>query len=208
MKKYLFPAISVVWLLVLTIFIILSNLKSSPNEYSRDVYIHRLESKFSAAREELATAVEDYIKMVAPNAILSPLNLIDLCAKYNVDLVFVLAQGHVESHFGTKGTARRTNSVFNVGAFDGHSARRQIKNGYGYSHPDHSVEPYLQLLTTNYLENNSEFGLLENFVDAKGKRYASNPQYEKLLQEKYRQIEEFLGEKYSKYCMYKVQLGY
>ena len=130
-----------------------------------------------------------------------------MTSQYNVDLVFVLAQEHVESHFGTKGTARRTNSVFNVGAFDGHSARRQIKNGYGYKHPDHSVEPYLKLLTNNYLDGKTEFDLLESFVNAEGQRYASNPKYEKLMQEKYAQVEKYIGEAYYKYRMYKLQTG-
>ena len=207
MKKYLFPAIIAVWLLVLTIFIVITTIESPTKKHTRDVHMHRLESKFSASREELAIVIEDYIKSAAPTAILDPLNLIDLCSKYNVDLVFVLAQGHVESHFGTRGTARCTNSVFNVGAFDGHSARRQIKNGYGYKHPDHSVEPYLKLLTNNYLNDKTEFDLLESFVNAEGQRYASNPKYEKLMQEKYTQVEKHIGEAYYKYRMYKLQIG-
>ena len=209
MKKYLFPTIIAVWLLVLTIFIVIFTVGNPTKRYTRDVHMHRLESKFNAAREDLAIAVEDYIKTAAPTAILSPLNLIDLTSKYNIDLVFVLAQGHVESHFGTKGTAKRTNSVFNVGAFDGHSAHRQIKNGYGYKHPDDSVKPYLLLLRRKYLyPNKTEFDLLESFVDSEGQRYASNTQYEKLMQEKYIQVEKRIGEAYYKYRMYKLQLGH
>lgn len=206
MKKHLFSAIIAVWLLVLTICIIFSSIKPEAESYSRDVYMHRLESKFNAAREDLAIVIDEYIKTVAPNAVLDPLNLIDLSSKYNVDLIFILAQGHVESHFGTKGTASRTNSVFNVGAFDGHSAKKQIKNGYGYKHPDHSVEPYLKLLTSNYLVEKTEFELLENFVDINAQRYATNTQYESMLQEKYSNIEKCIGEAYSKYKMYKLQL--
>ena len=59
----------------------------------------------------------------------------------------------VESHYATKGTAKKTNSVFNVGAYDGHSARKQIKNGFGYDNPNDSIEPYLILITSNYLVN-------------------------------------------------------
>ena len=208
MKKHLFSAIIAVWLLVLTIFIVTFTVENPSKKYTRDIHMHRLESKFNASREELATVVEEYIKTNAPTAILNPLNLIDLTSQYNVDLVFVLAQGHAESHFGTKGTARRTNSVFNVGAFDGHSARKQIKNGYGYKHPDHSVEPYLKLLTNNYLDGKTEFDLLENFVNSEGQRYASNPKYEKLMQEKYAQVEKYIGEAYYKYRMYKLQTGH
>ena len=40
--------------------------------------------------------------------------LIDVCQKYGLSIKFVLAQGQLESHFGTKGLARKTNSIFNV----------------------------------------------------------------------------------------------
>ena len=108
-------------------------------EHTRDTYIHRLESKFDAAREALAIEIDKYIETVAPTADIDALNLIDLCSEYNVDIRLALAQAHVESHFGTKGTATRTNSIFNVGAYDGYSAAKQIKNGYGYKHPDYSL---------------------------------------------------------------------
>ena len=73
--------------------------------HTRDVYVERLESKFDASREELAIEIDKYIDSVAPNADIAALNLIDLCTKYNVDIRLPLVQGHIESHFGTKGTA-------------------------------------------------------------------------------------------------------
>lgn len=179
-------------------------------KYTRDVYIHRLESKYDASREALAEEIDKYIDSVAPTADLDALNLIDLSSKYNVDLRLILAQGHVESHFGTKGTAARTNSVFNVGAFDGHSASMQIKNGYGYRHPDFSVEPYLKLLTSRYLvEGKSEEDLLESFVDKNGSRYASSKNYENALKSRWKEIDSVtnITEKYSIYKKYKLKLG-
>ena len=168
--------------------------------HCRDAYVHRLESKYDAAREALAVEVDKYINAVAPNADIDALNLIDLCGEYNVDLRLVLAQGHVESHFGTKGTAARTNSVFNVGAYDGYSAAKQIKNGYGYKHPDYSVEPYLKLLTTKYLvEGKTEEDLLENFVDVNGHRYASCTTYESMLKSKWNKMDTNLIESYNVY---------
>ena len=208
MKKHIFSIITAIWLLVLTIFIVMFTVESPTHRHTRDVYIERIESKFNASREELATVVEDYIKTTAPSSILDPLNLIDLCAKYNIDLRFVLAQGHIESHFGTKGTARKTNSVFNVGAYDGHSAKRQIKNGFGFKHPDYSVEPYLKLLVKDYLVNKTEWDLMDNFVNTNGERYASNLKYEKLIQDKFTLIDKSIGEVYNKFLMYKLQLGY
>ena len=179
-------------------------------EYTRDAYIHRLESKFDASKEELAIEIDDYISSIAPNSNLTALNLIELSSKYNVDLRLILVQGHVESHFGTKGTAAKTNSVFNVGAFDGHSASMQIKNGYGYRHPDFSVEPYLKLLTSRYLvEGKSEEDLLESFVDKNGSRYASSKNYENMLKARWREIDSLtnITEKYSIYKKYKIKLG-
>lgn len=208
MKKHIFSIIIALWLLVLTIFIVIFTVESPNRKYTRDVYINRLESKFNASREELATVVEDYIKTAAPSSVLDPLNLIDLSAKYNIDLRFVLAQGHVESHFGTKGTAKKTNSVFNVGAYDGHSARRQIKNGFGFRHPDHSVEPYLKLLVKDYLVDKTEYDLMDSFTNKDGERYASNLKYEKLMQDKFALVDKSIGEAYNKFLMYKLQLGY
>lgn len=178
--------------------------------HCRDAYVNRLESKYDAAREALAIEVDKYINTVAPNADIDALNLIDLCGEYNVDLRLALAQGHVESHFGTKGTAARTNSIFNVGAYDGYSAERQIKNGYGYKHPDYSVEPYLRLLTTKYLvEGKTEEDLLDNFVDMNGHRYASCTTYESMLKSKWDKMDSIanITEAYGVYKKYKLKLG-
>lgn len=178
--------------------------------HCRDAYVHRLESKYDAAREALAIEVDKYINTVAPNADIDALNLIDLCGEYNVDLRLALVQGHVESHFGTKGTAARTNSIFNVGAYDGYSAAKQIKNGYGYKHPDYSVEPYLKLLTTKYLvDGKTEEDLLENFVDIHGHRYASCTTYESMLKSKWDKMDSIanISEAYGTYKKYKLKLG-
>lgn len=178
--------------------------------YIRDVYIHRLESKFDASREVLAVEVDKYIKTVAPTSVVDALNLIDLCSKYNVDLRLVIVQGHLESHFATKGTAARTYSIFNVGAFDGHSADKQKRNGYGYKHPDYSVEPYLKLLVKDYLiDGKTELDLLHKFVNKDGKRYASSTTYESMLKDRWDKIDEIanITETYNIYKMYKLQLG-
>lgn len=179
-------------------------------EHTRDVYVHRLESKFDASREALAVEVDKYIKTVAPTSVVDALNLIDLCAEYNVDLRLALVQGHLESHFATKGTAARTYSIFNVGAFDGHSAEKQKKNGYGYKHPDYSVEPYLKLLTTDYLvDGKTELDLLNKFVNKNGKRYASSTTYETMLKDRWDKIDEVanITQAYEIYKMYKLMLG-
>ena len=178
--------------------------------HARDSYVGRLESKFDAAREALAVEVDKYISTVAPTADIDALNLIDLCAEYNVDIRFAIAQAHVESHFGTKGTAARTNSIFNVGAYDGYSAAKQIKNGYGYKHPDYSVEPYLKLITTRYLiDGKTEDDLLDNYVDVNGNRYASCTTYESMLKSKIDKMDSIadISSTYELYKKYKLKLG-
>lgn len=194
----------------LTGYIINTTKPSIEYEHTRDVYVHRLESKFDASREALAVEVDKYIKTVAPTSVVDALNLIDLCAEYNVDLRLALVQGHLESHFATKGTAARTYSIFNVGAFDGHSVEKQKKNGYGYKHPDYSVEPYLKLLTTDYLvDGKTELDLLNKFVNKNGKRYASSTTYETMLKDRWDKIDEVanITQAYEIYKMYKLMLG-
>lgn len=179
-------------------------------DHARDAYVGRLESKFDAAREALAVEVDKYINTIAPNADIDALNLIDLCSEYNVDIRFAIAQAHVESHFGTKGTAARTNSIFNVGAYDGYSAAKQIKNGYGYKHPDYSIEPYLKLITTRYLiDGKTEDDLLDNYVDLNGNRYASCTTYESMLKSKIDKMDSIadISAKYEIYKKYKLKLG-
>ena len=145
--------------------------------------------EFLNARNAFAAEVHDYITGVAPSAEINPYILIDLCTEYNVDVAFVLAQGQIESHFATKGTARRTNSIFNVGAYDGHSANRQCRNGFGFEDPNDSIEPYLMLLTSDYLVNGKTINdLMKNYVNKLGMRYASNLKYESQLRSVYNRI--------------------
>lgn len=137
----------------------------------------------------LINEVDTYIDKISPSSKLDGKTIVDMCIKYNIDIMFVLAQGQIESHFGTTGTARKTNSVFNVGAFDGHSAARQTKNGYAFEHPNDSVEPYLILLTNNYLVNDKNTNdLMYNYVNKYNQRYASDKNYEIMLRSVYNKI--------------------
>ena len=145
--------------------------------------------EYIEARNQLAIEVDNYITSVAPKANIDPFLMIDLCAEYDVDIRFVLAQGQIESHFATKGTAARTLSIFNVGAYDGHSAARQRRNGFGFSDPNESIEPYLILITNEYMVNGkTESDLMKNYVNGLGMRYASNPKYESMLRSVYKRI--------------------
>ena len=146
-------------------------------------------NEFNAARDKFADEVNKYIKRIAPTSKVDPYILIDLCTKYNIDVAFVLAQGQIESHYATAGTAKRTKSIFNVGAYDGYSAAKQCKNGFGFSNPNDSIEPYLILLTKNYLVNGKTINdLMNRYVNKFGMRYASNPSYESQLRSVYNKI--------------------
>lgn len=149
--------------------------------------IKEYELKYWDTKAQLVDEVQNYINIVAPTSDLRACALVDACEKYNIEVKFVLAQGEIESCFGTKGLAAKTNSVWNVGAYDGHSYFK-IKNVYKYSHPNESIEPYLKLLNEKYLTSETEAGLLKRFVDHNGNRFASDKNYEEKLNYKYKYI--------------------
>lgn len=142
-----------------------------------------------SVKTQLINEVDTYINTIAPSSKLDGEIVVDKCCEYNVDIAFVLAQGQIESHFGTRGTASKTNSVFNVGAYDGYSASKQRANGFGFFHPNESVEPYLILLTNNYLVNGKTINdLMYVYVNHLGMRYASDTRYEYMLRSVYNKI--------------------
>ena len=145
------------------------------------------ELKYWETKAQLVDEVQNYINTVAPTSNLRACILVDACEKYNIEVKFALAQGEIESHFGTKGLASKTNSVWNVGAYDNHFYSK-IMGTYKYSHPNESIEPYLKLLYEKYLTNEVEEGLLRNFVDHNGNRFASDKNYEERLKYKYKYI--------------------
>ena len=161
---------------------ILHHFFPSKSDYTYEVYRSRIELHYQGAKDALVTTVDKYIDSIAPNSCVNGIKLVELCDEYNVDIRLALAQAHLESHFGTLGIAAKTNSIFNVMAYDGRSADDMNKKAHGYSHPDHSIEPYLILLNNRYLVGNkTEKDLLHKFVDKDNKRYASNTNYEDQL---------------------------
>lgn len=127
---------------------------------------------------ELVKEVKAYIDSVAPTSALNGYAIVDNAEKYDLDIKFVLAQGQIESHFGTTGMAAKTNSVFNVGAFD-NMACEEINGRYKYKHPDHSIEPYMRLLYNDYIGGKkTELDLMAKYVNKNGQRYSSNMNYE------------------------------
>lgn len=157
------------------------NFSHKPINYIEYADLKQAELKYWESKSHLVDEVSNYIYKVAPTSNLSGVILVDECEKFGVDVKFVLAQGELESHFGTKGLGAKTNSVWNVGAFDSLSYS-EIHKKHVFSNPNASIEKYLELITTNYLYGNkTEVNLLSNFVDKNGRRYASSPSYETSL---------------------------
>ena len=149
--------------------------------------IMEAELKYWETKANLVKEVQNYIDSVAPTSNLRAYAIVDECERFNIDLVFVLTQGEIESHFGTKGLGSKLNNVFNIGVFDGLSADK-INKQYKFDYPNQSIEPYLELLNERYLVNKVEADLMNKYVDVNGKRYDSNPDYENMFKTKYNYI--------------------
>lgn len=168
-------------------------------------YMRELHTSYQGVKSDLVDAAQHYIDSVAPNSGLRALILVENCEKYGISVSFTLAQGEVESHFGTKGLAYRTNSIWNVGAYDGHSV---VDISYKYDNPNDSVVPYLELLTNNYLQGKTVEDLLESYVDINGNRYASDKYYESKLKStlKYIQDHSAIDELQERLNYYRIRL--
>lgn len=184
-KGYLITAIiAIACSTILAIGVHNSNLKYM-KDYSYEVYRDRMELHYEGVKDALVEAVDHYIDSIAPGSCLNGIRVVEICNEYEFDIMFALAQGQLESHFGTEGIAAKTNMVWNVGAFDNKSAEDIIKDknkNTAPSHPDKSIEPYIKLLYSTYLvDGKTEKDMFINYVDKNGKRYASNPNYERSL---------------------------
>ena len=137
----------------------------------------------------LANEVDNYIAQASGNSsALDGIVVVDNCIDNDIDICFVLAQGEQESHFGTQGIARKTNSVFNVFAYDGHDYNKINRNGK-YEHPNDCVAPYIALLKRDYLvDGKTEYDMLNKYINKNGARYASAETYEQSLADKIAKI--------------------
>lgn len=160
--------------------------KSESGEYDTATeYMKELHVKYQGVKSDLVDATQNYIDSIAPNSNLRALILVEKCEKYKIPISFVLAQGELESKFGTTGLAYRTNSIWNVGAYDNYGLEN-IK--FKYKNPNDSVEPYLYLLNSNYLNGKTIEDLFDSFTDINGNRYATDKYYESKLKTIYTHI--------------------
>ena len=129
-------------------------------------------------KTELINEVDSYIERYAKKSKMSADNIVELALKYDYDISLMLAQFHLESHFASFGIAYKTNNVANVGNMDDGTML------YKFKHPDDSVEPYIKLMINDYLKNKSVDDLLNNFVNYRNQRYASDVLYENKVKQK------------------------
>lgn len=213
MKSYVIAGISAIVFAVITSIVMHYILPNHGVDYSYEVWRDRTELHYYGAKDALVEEVDNYIDSIAPESCLNGIKLVEICDQYDFDIKFALAQGQLESHFGTTGTAAKTNMVWNVGAFDNKSAQDIINDkdkNTSSNHPDKSIEPYIKLLYTSYLvDGKTEKDMFVKFVDKNGKRYASNTNYETLLLGIYERIgkETGIDEKVKEYKKFKIICG-
>jgi flagellum-specific peptidoglycan hydrolase FlgJ len=183
--------LAVICLIVQTVFVVRDEIeKRNIRNYPFTVMRHEAVLSYNEYKSRLVKEVKHYIDSVAPTSTLSGYAIVDMAEKYDLDIKFVLAQGQLESHFGTTGMAVKTNSVFNVGAYDGMKFEN-INGKFRYKHPDFSIEPYMQLLYKNYITGSkTELDLMAKYVTKGGKRFSSNSNYERELMNLYKNIDE------------------
>jgi hypothetical protein len=176
-------------LCAIVVICVISDNNAKAEQHKEDFIREQTILRMEHIKTRIVDEIYYYLYSVAPTCEVDADILFDMCNKYNVDVRFAMAQAQVESHYATKGTAKKTKSMFNVGAYDGHSAKRQIRNGFGFDDVNDSIEPYLQLITSEYLiDNKTTNDLLYNYVNHLGMRYATNPRYEKMLRSVYNRI--------------------
>lgn len=184
-----------------------SNIKEDKHykrTYVYKVYRQNLELKYYGAKDTLVDAIDTYIREIAPSSVMNAIAFVDKSDEHNFDLFFALAQAQCESSFSTKGLGHKMNSAFNVKAYDGKGSKYMDKE----HHPDESIEPYMKLIKNDYLgSEKTEMDLMDNFVDLNGKRYATNPDYERMVLSTYKKLKENYGELYNEYLKYKTLCG-
>ena len=177
--------------------------------YPFEVMRHEAELSYNEYKSELVKVVKNYIDSVAPTSNLNGYAIVESCEKYDLDIKFVLAQGQIESHFGTTGMSVKTNSVFNVGAYDKLSVEN-VNGKFKYKHPDYSIEPYMKLLYRDYITGSkTELDLMAKYVNKSGKRYASNANYERDILNLYQKIDKMtnISELQGEMRRYRIILG-
>lgn len=108
------------------------------------------------------------------------------CNIYNIDYLFLLSVGILESQLGTDPKAyraRRNNTIFSVGEVDSGVSYRKYKTVH------ESVQGFCILIHNLYKKNGrTEKDLMRKFTNIYGNRYASSRKYEKILKAIYKRL--------------------
>lgn len=174
------------------------------DEYVLDVYRNNIELHYYSAKDSLVRCIDSYIAIQAPNSCMNGIAFIEASEEHDINPFFIVAQCQLESNFATTGLGRKTNSAFNICAYDGMGDKYMTK----YKHPDLSIHPYINVLKNSYLVNGiTEFDLMHKYVNADGKRYASDPNYENKLYSIYNKLSTEYGDIYGYFLKMKTLSG-
>lgn len=142
---------------------------------------------FAVNQKEIQSYIEKYSDGNSP---ITAQDVIDVSAKYGVPIEFILAQGRLESNFGTKGRGARTKNIYNVGNYtSGDTMRKDSAEQKAVSREMTDwvggLEAYARLLQQDYMPEDGNWNrLLENeFVNKDGNRYATDDKYEGKLKD-------------------------
>ena len=99
-------------------------------------------------------------------------------------LELALAQAQIESSMGTKGRSPKTNP-FNIGEYD-------TKTVSHFNNTTEGIQAYYYIMCGVYLNCKEVDILFKNFTNCHGKRYASNPNYEKVIKNQFKYIQRYI----------------
>lgn len=140
--------------------------------------------KIEACRDFMETALNNQ-GYTMDDTQLTPEALVDTCEKNNFSIPFAMSVVNWESCFGATNRAKRTNSVFSVGAYD------DGRDVCTYGSPDESIQPFIDLINNDYLINGKTINDLLKpgcFVNKNGHRYSRSTTYERDVKDKMNKI--------------------
>ena len=126
------------------------------------------QDSIDSVQKELIICVDNYMRKYHPTTKLSAANIVNLCIEYDYDIPLLLSQARQESCFGKK---TRGNSVFGVVSRT-------------YSHVNNSVEDYIILMKTKYVNKRTPEQCIASgfYVEGSKKyKYAGSPTYAKTI---------------------------
>jgi hypothetical protein len=136
-----------------------------PVKFDRDAhleyaarYLDRFKGKHAFTPEDVVGPIEEYYAETG----------------YQFPIDLVLTQMQAEGAFRKDGGRSKYTNPVNWGENDSGTKLR-------FESPQESIKSYIKGMHKNYLADKNVDELLDNFVNVRGKRYASNPHYEDML---------------------------